>query len=86
MWVGAMGKVQNSRQPVTTWAQEDIVGIRYQAASNEEELIRYSACSFPGGKAAGSWIWPLTSNKRKSQEYVDLYIHYPIHLHGLVVN
>jgi hypothetical protein len=32
---------------------------------------------FPGIKTAGSWSWPLTSNKCRGQENVDLYIHSP---------
>jgi hypothetical protein len=31
----------------------------------------------PGGKAAGTWSWPLTYNYYRGQEYVDLYIHSP---------
>jgi hypothetical protein len=42
--------------------------------------------SFPGGTAAGAWRWPLSSNWCRSQEYVDLYIHSPIRLHGVVLN
>jgi hypothetical protein len=38
---------------------------------------------FPGGKAAGAWSWPLTSNLCRDQEYVDLYIHSPVRLHGV---
>jgi hypothetical protein len=33
--------------------------------------------SFPGGKAAGAWSWPLASNWSRGQENVDLYIHSP---------
>jgi hypothetical protein len=40
--------------------------------------------SFPGGKAAGVWSWPLTSNKCRGQENVDLYIQSPIRHHGIV--
>jgi hypothetical protein len=32
---------------------------------------------FPGGKAAGAWSWPLTSNQCRGQQNVDLYIHSP---------
>jgi hypothetical protein len=39
-----------------------------------------------GGNAAGVWSWPLTSNYFRGQEYVDLYIHFPIRLHGVVLN
>jgi hypothetical protein len=42
--------------------------------------------SFSGGKAAGAWSWPLTSNHCRGQENVDLYIHSPIRLHGVVLN
>jgi hypothetical protein len=42
--------------------------------------------SFPGGKAAGPWSWPLNSNWYQGQESVALYIHSPISLHGVVLN
>jgi hypothetical protein len=28
--------MRDSRQPVTTWAEDDIVGIRYQATASED--------------------------------------------------
>jgi hypothetical protein len=31
--------------------------------------------SFPGGKAAGAWIWPLTSIWCRGQECVEMYLH-----------
>jgi hypothetical protein len=42
--------------------------------------------SYPGGKAAGAWSWPLTSSLCWGQENLDLYIHSPICLHGAVLN
>jgi hypothetical protein len=39
-----------------------------------------------GGKATGAWSWPLTSNCCRGQENVDLYIHSPIRLHGVMLN
>jgi hypothetical protein len=33
--------------------------------------------SFPGGKAAGEWSWPLTSIQRRGQECVGLYLRSP---------
>jgi hypothetical protein len=33
-------------------------------------------CSFPGGKAAGAWSWPLTSISCRGQEWVELYLYY----------
>jgi hypothetical protein len=42
--------------------------------------------SFPGVKAARDWSWPLTSSYCRDQENVDLYIHSPIRLHGVVLN
>jgi hypothetical protein len=33
--------------------------------------------SFPGGKAAGAWSWPLTSTYCRDQERVELYLHSP---------
>jgi hypothetical protein len=41
--------------------------------------------SFPGGKAAGAWSWPLTSSA-EVKECVELYLHSPIRLHGVVLN
>jgi hypothetical protein len=42
--------------------------------------------SFPRDKAARGWSWPLTSNQCRGQENVDLFIHSPIRLHGVVLN
>jgi hypothetical protein len=44
-----------------------------------------TAGSFPSGKAARAWSWPLASNYCRGQENVDLYIHSPIRLHGVVL-
>jgi hypothetical protein len=41
---------------------------------------------FLGDKTAGAWRWPLTTNLCRGEEYVDLYIHSPIRLHGVVLN
>jgi hypothetical protein len=41
---------------------------------------------FPRGKAAGAWRWPLTSIQCRSQECVDLHLHFPIRLHGVVLS
>jgi hypothetical protein len=38
-----------------------------------------------GIKAVGAWSWPLTFNLCRGQENVDLYIHSPIRLHGVVL-
>jgi len=42
--------------------------------------------SFPGVKLSGPWSWPLTTIQCRSQECVVLYLHFPIHLHGMVLN
>jgi hypothetical protein len=42
--------------------------------------------SFSGRKATGALSRPLTFNKCRSQEYVDLYVHFPTRLHGVVLN
>jgi hypothetical protein len=42
--------------------------------------------SFPCGKPAGAWGWPLTSSWCRGQENVDLYIEFPTRLHGVVLN
>jgi hypothetical protein len=31
--------------------------------------------SFPGGKAAGAWSWPLTPSSAEVKEWVDLHLH-----------
>jgi hypothetical protein len=41
--------------------------------------------SFPGDKATGAWSWPLTSIYCKGQ-CVELYLHYPLRLNGVVVS
>jgi hypothetical protein len=33
--------------------------------------------SFPGGKAAGAWSWPLALIKCRGQECLELYFHSP---------
>jgi hypothetical protein len=45
-----------------------------------------TGCSFPGGKAAGAWSWPLTSIQCRGQECVELYLHSSIRLHGVVLS
>jgi hypothetical protein len=42
--------------------------------------------SYPGRKAAGAWSWPLTSIWCRGQECVELYLHSPIRLHGVVLS
>jgi hypothetical protein len=42
---GAMSWVRDSRQPVTTGAEEDIVGIGYQATASEDVM-----CAIPNYK------------------------------------
>jgi hypothetical protein len=39
---GVMGKVLDSHQPVTTWAEEDFVEIRHQATTSKDEMRRIS--------------------------------------------
>jgi hypothetical protein len=46
----------------------------------------YRKASSLGCKAAGVCNWPLTLNYCRGQEYADLYIHSPLHLHGIVLN
>jgi len=38
--------------------------------------------SFPEDKVVGTWNWPLSSIWYRNQEYVELYLHSPIHLRG----
>jgi hypothetical protein len=44
-----------------------------------------SGGSFPRGKEAEGWSWPLTE-VQKGQENVDLYIHSPIGIHSVVLS
>jgi hypothetical protein len=39
-----------------------------------------------GGKAGGIWGWVLTSNECQGQEIVDLCIHSPMRIHGVMLN
>jgi hypothetical protein len=39
--------------------------------------------SFPGGKATGAWSWPLNPTSAEAKEWVELYLHSPMHLHGV---
>jgi hypothetical protein len=42
--------------------------------------------SLSGGKTARAWRWPLTSIYSRGQENMGLYIHFPIRLHGVMLN
>jgi hypothetical protein len=63
-------------------------GVRYSTESDSETQPAHCSMGtgycFPGDKAATEWSWPLTSNWCRCQENVDLYIHFPIRLHGAV--
>jgi hypothetical protein len=39
-----------------------------------------------GIKAAGAWSWPVTSVYSRGKEYVELYLHSPVRLHGFVLS
>jgi hypothetical protein len=41
---------------------------------------------FSGANAAETWSWSLTSNYCRGQENLDIYIHSPIRLHGLMLS
>jgi hypothetical protein len=41
---------------------------------------------FFGGKSAGAWSWPLTSDNCRGKKYVDIYLHFPISLRVVVLN
>jgi hypothetical protein len=42
--------------------------------------------SFPGGKAAGAWSWPLNPSSAEVKEWMEIYLHSPIRLHGVVLS
>jgi hypothetical protein len=41
---------------------------------------------FLRGQSGRAWSWLLTSNWCRGQEKANLYIHYSIYLHGMVLN
>jgi hypothetical protein len=41
--------------------------------------------SFPGRKAAGAWSCHSLPASAKVKEWVELYLHSPIRLHGIVL-
>jgi hypothetical protein len=56
---------------------------------NSSPLLWAQQAFYPvgvGGKTVGEWNWPLASNYCQGQENVDLYIHSPIRLRGIVLN
>jgi hypothetical protein len=59
--------------PDRFWGPPNLLYNRYQG-------------SFPGGKAASAWSWPLSSNYCRGQANVDLYINPLICLNGIVLN
>jgi hypothetical protein len=95
-----LGSLYSAIGIATTYELEDRgIGVRVPVGSSifSSPLVRptlgptHSRSQWdPGiisrGKAAGAWSWPLTSNKCRGQENVDLHIHYPIRLHGVVLN
>jgi hypothetical protein len=69
------GRVKNfssSRRTYRLWGPPNLLSSGYRG--------------FSGGKATRVWSWLLTSYKCRGQENVDLYIHSPIRLHGVVLN
>jgi len=63
----------------TNLAMERVALSHYQTESGAQPTS-YSmdtSGSFPGGKAAGMWRWPLTSIYCRCQEWVELYLHSP---------
>jgi len=48
--------------------------------------IKGSGGSFPGGKAAGTWIWPLTSIWYRGQDAWSYTFTPSIRLHGVVLS
>jgi hypothetical protein len=61
------------RRPDRLWGPPSLLSNRYWQL-------------FPRGKSAGAWNWSLRSSYNRGQENVDLYIHAPIRLHGVVLN
>jgi hypothetical protein len=73
----------------TGWTAE---GSEFESLQGQDVSLLHSVQTVSGNHSAsypvgtGAWSWPLTSNHRRGQEYVDLYIHSPIRLHGVVLN
>jgi hypothetical protein len=59
------------------------------SADSRAHRASYSICtgdSFWRGKAAGAWIWPLSSYRCQVQDNVDLCSHSPIRPYGVMHN
>jgi hypothetical protein len=56
----------------------------YNNNKNQDSIVSIVT----GYRLDGRWVEVrvLTSNQHKGQEYEDPYIHYPINLHGIVLN
>jgi hypothetical protein len=69
---------------VQRWATGWMVGVRnpvkagnFSFLTASRPVLKSTRGSFPGGKAAGAWSWPLTSTYCRGQECVELYLHSP---------
>jgi hypothetical protein len=74
VWVPVGSRIFSSpRRPDGLWGTSNLLSNGYRGI-------------FSGDKAAGAWSWPLTSSQRWGQENVDLYIHSPIRVDGILLN
>jgi hypothetical protein len=97
--VRGAGIAQSVERLATGWTAE---GSEFESLEGQEFSVLHvvQTCSavhpasypmdtggyFPGGKAAAVWSWPLTSIYWRGQENVDVYIHSPRRLHGIMLN
>jgi hypothetical protein len=79
-----MGRTTKGSEFESRWWQEFslIHVVRAGSGTHPASYPMGTGGSFPVGKAAGSWSWPLTSNLYRGQENMGPYIHSPIRFHG----
>jgi hypothetical protein len=51
--------------------------VQTESGAHPASYLMGTRGSFPGGKAAGGWSWPLTSTYFRGHECVDIYLHSP---------
>ena len=75
-WAGVVSTLSDGRSGVRIQAGTKIF-LFYKSSrptlGPTQPSLKFVPGSFPGGKAAGAWCWPLTSIWRRDSEWVELY-------------